>query len=253
MEASIFEQLAAPIEKGDIKKKRIQWTDKKTGEKKSYETDYITARTVMNRLDRVVGPDNWSDDYIDRANGSVRCILSVRINDEWISKSDVGTETDIEGDKGAYSDAFKRAAVKWGIGRELYDEGTAYEPAPSKGASQHAPTQNAKRSTPKPPQAQPASNQPAQHWIKDAKSRSAFWRWTHDDMQLTNEEVHATLGVEKVEQYTGTKEQAMAAIKEYAAKKAEAMQAVDEQTTLDEYFGPRDKRSEDAIAAIQGA
>lgn len=133
MEASIFEQLAAPIEKTSVKRKKITWKDKKTGEFKSYETDYITARVVMNRLDRVVGPQNWSDDYIDRPNGSVRCILSIRIDGEWVSKSDVGNETDIEGDKGAYSEAFKRAAVKWGIGRELYEEGTAYEPAPRKG------------------------------------------------------------------------------------------------------------------------
>jgi hypothetical protein len=108
----------------------------------------------------------------------------------------------------------------------------------------NAPQQNAKQAPQKTPQAQPTSNQPAQHWIKDAKSRAAFWRWTHDDMQLTNDEVHATLGVEKVEQYTGTKEQAMAAIKEYAAKKADAMQEVVEQTTLDEHFGPREQRSE---------
>ena len=49
------------------------------------------------------------------------CELSVRINGEWITKSDSAGETDVEGIKGQSSDAFKRAAVKFRIGRYLYD------------------------------------------------------------------------------------------------------------------------------------
>ena len=33
---------------------------------------------------------------------------------------------DNEGEKGEFSDAFKRAAVKWGVGRFLYDLGVKY-------------------------------------------------------------------------------------------------------------------------------
>lgn len=82
---------------------------------------YIDARDVMNRLDEVVGPANWTDAYAETPKGRLICTLSLRIGDEWVSKSDGAGDTDVEGDKGAISDALKRAAVKWGIGRYLYD------------------------------------------------------------------------------------------------------------------------------------
>lgn len=40
---------------------------------------------------------------------------------EWVWKWDTGSESNVEKEKGQVSDAFKRAAVKWGIGRFLYD------------------------------------------------------------------------------------------------------------------------------------
>lgn len=82
---------------------------------------YLDARDVMGRLDRVCGPMNWQDEYEETAAGRVLCNLSVRINDEWITKTDGAGNTDYEGEKGAISGAFKRAAVKFGIGRYLYD------------------------------------------------------------------------------------------------------------------------------------
>lgn len=83
--------------------------------------DYIDARFVMDRLDAAVGPENWRDVYEDTGS-SVRCGLSIRVNQEWITKWDVGDQSDIEPTKGAHSDAFKRAAVKWGIARDLYGD-----------------------------------------------------------------------------------------------------------------------------------
>lgn len=82
---------------------------------------YIDARDVMARLDEVCGPENWQDSYAETPKGRLICTLSLRINDEWISKSDGAGDTDVEGDKGAISDALKRTAVKWGVGRYLYD------------------------------------------------------------------------------------------------------------------------------------
>ncbi|NOW12590.1 hypothetical protein B0H35_000004 [Clostridium acetobutylicum] len=38
----------------------------------------------------------------------------------WISKQDVGTESNTEKEKGQASDSFKRACFNFGIGRELY-------------------------------------------------------------------------------------------------------------------------------------
>ena len=85
---------------------------------------YIDARCVMDRLDAVVGPVNWADKYTVLPDGSVVCDLSVRLDGEWITKADVGSlsEQPDSGDrlKAAFSDALKRAAVKFGIGRFLY-------------------------------------------------------------------------------------------------------------------------------------
>jgi hypothetical protein len=80
---------------------------------------YIDARYVMSRLDEL-GGENWQDRYEDRADGSVRCGIGVLVDGEWVWKWDVGDPSDIEANKGVHSEAFKRAAVKWGIARDLY-------------------------------------------------------------------------------------------------------------------------------------
>lgn len=86
---------------------------------------YVTAGAVMDRLDQVVGIGNWSDSYVTAPNPekvtdpAVMCVLKVRIEGEWVSKADVAENTDVEGVKGGFSDSFKRAAVKWNIGRYL--------------------------------------------------------------------------------------------------------------------------------------
>lgn len=80
---------------------------------------YIDARDVMDRLDECCGIDGWQDKYTHTINTSV-CDIGIKIDNEWLWKADGAGATDIEGDKGALSDAFKRAAVRWGIGRYLY-------------------------------------------------------------------------------------------------------------------------------------
>jgi hypothetical protein len=85
---------------------------------------YIDARTIQDRLDEVVGVLGWQDEYECLPDGSVVCKLRLRLGEEWITKMDVGgpSEQPDEGDrrKAAFSDALKRAAVKFGIGRYLY-------------------------------------------------------------------------------------------------------------------------------------
>lgn len=85
---------------------------------------YIDARAVQERLDAVVGCENWQDSYQVLPDHSVLCKLSIRINGEWISKEDAGkVSAQPDGgdrNKSAFSDALKRAAIKWGIGRFLY-------------------------------------------------------------------------------------------------------------------------------------
>jgi len=82
---------------------------------------YIDARDVQRRLDDVCGPAGWQARH-ETTSGSpkVTCHLGIKCGDEWIWKSNGAGETDVEADKGAYSDAFKRAAVMWGIGEYLY-------------------------------------------------------------------------------------------------------------------------------------
>ncbi len=85
---------------------------------------YLDARAIMQRLDNVFGVGGWKDSYKLQASGSVVCTLRVKINDEWVKKTDVGSpsEQPDDGDKlkAAFSDSLKRAAVKLGIGRYLY-------------------------------------------------------------------------------------------------------------------------------------
>ena len=82
---------------------------------------YKDARVDQKLLDEVVGPHNWKNDYAF-INGSLYCTISIwdAEKKEWISKQNVGTESNTEATKGEASDAFKRAGFNWGIGRELY-------------------------------------------------------------------------------------------------------------------------------------
>jgi hypothetical protein len=84
---------------------------------------YLDARSVMDRLDAVCGL-NWQDAYEVLPGGSVLCRLQVLVDGQWITKTDVGSpsEQPDDGDKmkAAFSDALKRTAVKFGIGRYLY-------------------------------------------------------------------------------------------------------------------------------------
>ena len=81
---------------------------------------YIDARDVMGRLDRTVGWENWEDTYREVGAGRIVCSLSIIINGVRVTKEDGAGASDMEGEKGAISDAFKRAAVKFGVGRYLY-------------------------------------------------------------------------------------------------------------------------------------
>lgn len=93
---------------------------------------YIDARDVMRRLDEACGPEGWEDSYVETPKGRLICTIRLRVGDDWVSKSDGAGNTDVEGDKGAISDAFKRCAVKWGIGRYLYDIDSPWVPCESK-------------------------------------------------------------------------------------------------------------------------
>ena len=93
---------------------------------------YIDARDVMDRFDAVLSSENWTDGYFE-LNRKIYCKIGINVNGEWIYKTDVGTAGNFEKDKGEASDAFKRAAVKWGVNRQAYRIGIVRLPARQNG------------------------------------------------------------------------------------------------------------------------
>jgi hypothetical protein len=115
----IRQELSAPFPEDEVGQVPIDKSGRLLGK-------YITARAVMDRLDSVVGPENWSDDYEKWDDGT--CAVKCTITVFGIKRSDVGYPNDPsdadnakrEPFKAACSDALKRAAVHWGIARYLY-------------------------------------------------------------------------------------------------------------------------------------
>lgn len=116
---AIIDALLAPFDPDEVK-----WKPGAISGNRALALAYIDARVVQDRLDEVLGIDNWQDDYQFLPDGAVVCKLSVRLGGEWVTKMDVGgqSEQPDEGDrvKAAVSDALKRTAVKFGVGRYLY-------------------------------------------------------------------------------------------------------------------------------------
>ena len=87
---------------------------------------YKDARCDMTILDETVGAENWEREHYE-CKGNLFCKVGINTEFEnetnlpnWVYKSDCGTESNTEKEKGEASDSFKRACVNWGIGRELY-------------------------------------------------------------------------------------------------------------------------------------
>lgn len=88
---------------------------------------YKDARCDMRLLDETVGALHWQRSH-EVIGGRLYCTVSIYDADtsHWVSKSDVGTESLTEQEKGQASDSFKRACFNWGIGRELYTAPTIF-------------------------------------------------------------------------------------------------------------------------------
>lgn len=122
---NVFEQLRQPFYADELEwKVQVRTQDKSKG----MVVTYIDARAVASRLDETLGPENWSVRYIPGPDGGVTCQLSLRINNEWVTKEDGAEKTSVEPVKGGYSSAFRRAATVWGIGRYLYNAPTFWVP-----------------------------------------------------------------------------------------------------------------------------
>jgi hypothetical protein len=116
---ALTQALSAPFDPREVKFKPAVVTGNR-----ALALAYVDARVIQDRLDDVLGVTGWQDEYECLPEGSVVCRLRLRLGDEWITKMDVGgpSEQPDEGDrrKAAFSDALKRAAVKFGVGRYLY-------------------------------------------------------------------------------------------------------------------------------------
>lgn len=86
---------------------------------------YVTSRAVYDRLDQIVGVDNWQSKVYPVSGGFI-AELSIRFGDTWVTKTDGADPSDMEAFKGGISGAFKRAGVHFGIGRYLYDLPSGY-------------------------------------------------------------------------------------------------------------------------------
>lgn len=110
----VMEALAAPFPEDEI-----EFLPKGYANGRARALAYIDARSVMRRLDAVVGPGNWSFDFelLSPDGKMVKGKLTVL----GVTKCDAG-EADQEDEalKSAVSDALKRCAVHFGIGRYLY-------------------------------------------------------------------------------------------------------------------------------------
>lgn len=80
---------------------------------------YKDARVDMALLDETFGVGGWQRKHYELKN-HIYASVGIKIEDEWVWKDDVGTESNTEATKGESSDSFKRACFNWGIGRELY-------------------------------------------------------------------------------------------------------------------------------------
>jgi len=116
---AIAAALSAPFEP-----KEVKFKPQIVKNNRALAMGYIDARLIQDRLDDVLGVENWQDKYDFLPDGSVVCRLRLKLGGRWITKTDVGSpsEQPDSGDrvKAAVSDALKRAAVKFGIGRYLY-------------------------------------------------------------------------------------------------------------------------------------
>ena len=103
---------------------------------------YKDARVDMNILDETVGSSNWQREHYE-CKGNLFCRVGICtrvkidmsgnegdiLSPDWVWKSDCGTESNTEAQKGEASDSFKRACFNWGIGRELYTAPFIWIPA----------------------------------------------------------------------------------------------------------------------------
>lgn len=140
--AQIQKELAEPFAPQDL-----EWRLQHVGPSKQdakrligMAVPYVTNRAIMTRLDNVVGPENWYNEYKPWHGAGKKeaqiCGISIYFEGRgFITKWDGAEDSDIEPVKGGLSDSMKRSAVQWGIGRILYSMDTVWVDAEQRGKS----------------------------------------------------------------------------------------------------------------------
>lgn len=115
---AVKRRLKEPFDPADIDW-RPQGKENKDG--KTCILAYVDARTVQDKLDEAVGAENWTFKWepVAVVNGELKVAKGV-LSIYGVPKEEVGDASNFEGNKGTISDALKRCAVMWGVGRYLY-------------------------------------------------------------------------------------------------------------------------------------
>jgi hypothetical protein len=119
---SVLAELKRPLPEQAVKS-RVGWTDRNGRE---HEVDYVEWHLVADILDRVAPRWSHAVRNITQIGGLVAVTASITI--EGVTREGIGTgeAIDEKGIKKAEHDALKRAAVKFGIARELYRKDSDY-------------------------------------------------------------------------------------------------------------------------------
>lgn len=187
----IFQKLAMEFDPREIRTRKQGGRDLR----------YITARVAMNRLDEVLGAWNWKDEYSETEKG-IKCRISFRIPgmDEWLWKEDGGASAGMpeadNDEKSGYSDAFKRAAVKLGVARYLYNDGVpVYDEPPPPPPSNTPPARvpvvvNGEVVSEYRPSGQPKPENKGYFTKAHAEKTTEFLAWLEGQVNSINEKWH---------------------------------------------------------------
>ena len=128
----VMKRLQAPFAPEEIEWRVGATNREKT---KGMALAFVTNRAIQNRLDEVFGCFGWMNEYREWRGNAQLCGISVKHEGEWFTKWDGASDTDFEAVKGGLSDAMKRAAYQWGIGRYLYNLEPVWVPIKQAGKS----------------------------------------------------------------------------------------------------------------------
>ncbi len=113
----LFAALSAPIESGEISPRSVAGSS----------APDVSPQLIMDRFDAVLGPENWSDEYVV-AHEAVICRLTVRLPDGAVVTKCGATSRPASGgrndnDQSSFMRTWRFAAAKFGVGRSLANDG----------------------------------------------------------------------------------------------------------------------------------